>query len=134
MSLISRHLHALALDPIPPSSEPPRSNLSLLISHLPLLLSHLLALLAVCRLAHWPLWLAPLLLAAFCLPQLVLRRWCFAIESLAPLFALYSLAAIRLFILYALHQEVSPALDYANGAAISAAWAGLIFLKAIRRL
>jgi hypothetical protein len=132
MSLISRHLHALALDPIPPSSESPLSNLSLLTSHLPLLLSHLLALTLICRLAHWPLWLAPLLLAAFCLPQLVLRRW--LIESLAPLFTLYSLAILRLFIVYGLRQEAPPALDYANGVALSAAWTGLIFLKAIRRL
>ncbi len=126
------HLRALAFYP---SSAPPQSlasNLLLPTSHLPPLLLHLLALTLVCRLAHWPLWLAPLLLAAFGLPQLLLRRW--RIESLAPLITVYSLAALRLFTLYGLHQSVPPALDYAGALFISAVWAGLIWLRALNRL
>jgi len=123
MSLFIRHLRALALLPVPASSLP---------FSLSLLAAHLLALALVCRLAHWPLWLAPFLLAAFCLPQLILRRW--LIESLAPLITVYLLALLRLFIIYGLRQEIPPVLDYAGGFGLSAAWTGLIFLSAIRRL
>ncbi|MBF8284205.1 MAG: hypothetical protein HW378_3120 [Anaerolineales bacterium] len=123
MSLFIRHLRALALLPVPASSLP---------FSLSLLAAHLLALALVCRLAHWPLWLAPFLLAAFCLPQLILRRW--LIESLAPLITVYLLAILRLFIIYGLRQEIPPVLDYAGGFGLSAAWTGLIFLGAIRRL
>ncbi|MGH2523337.1 MAG: hypothetical protein ACRDH2_12610, partial [Anaerolineales bacterium] len=124
MRLIHRHLRALALQ----STSPPLS-FSLSLCFLTL---HLLALLAVCRVAHWPLWLAPLLLVIFCLPQLLLRRrW---IESLAPLFGAYGLAGLRLFIVYVLRQEASPVLSYGWAVALSALWMGLIWLRMLRRL
>jgi hypothetical protein len=120
--MLSRHLRALTLQSL---------SLSLSLS-LFLLLSHLVALLLVFRLAHWPLWAAPLLLLALCLPQLLLRR--FTVEALAPLFALYALAALRLFIVYALRQNVPDALNYAWGLLISLVWIGLIYLRIVRRL
>ena len=122
-AVLLSHLRALALQPVPPSS---------LSFSLSLLSLHLLGLALVSRLAHWPLWFAPLLLAAFCLPQLLLRRW--LVESLAPLFALYFLAVLRFFVVYALGQEVPASLSYEAALAVSGVWAGLIYLKAVRRL
>jgi hypothetical protein len=125
VTLLRSHLRALALDD---SALPPRS----LRFNLTALGAHLLALLAVARLAHWPPWIAPLLLAAFCVPQLVLRRW--RVERLAPLFAVYAFAPVRLFIVYILRQTAPPALDYAWGVLVSGVWIGLMALAAIRRL
>ena len=119
--MLLSYLRALALQPVPPSS-----------LSFSLLSLHLLGLALVSRLAHWPLWLAPLLLAAFSLPQLLLRRW--LVEALAPLFVLYLLAALRLFVVYALRQEVPASLSYESALAVSGVWAGLIYLKAVRRL
>lgn len=121
--MIRPHLRALALQSVPPASR------SVFLS---LLTVHCLLLALIARLAHWPLWSAPLLLAAFCLPQFLLRR-AFP-ESLAPLFTVYCLAALRLFVVYALRREVPSSLAYAGGLAVSGGWAGLIYLKAIQRL
>lgn len=125
VSALHLHLRALTLyrDSAPPAS---------LSSNLLFLTSHLLALVLLCRLAHWPLWLAPLLLAGFCLPQLALRRW--FIEALAPLVVVYGLAGLRLFIVYGLQREVPTALSYGSALAVSAVWIGLIYLRAVRRL
>ena len=123
--LLARHLRALTLNLLPPASPS-------LTSHLPLLTSHFIALLLVFRLAHWPLWAAPLLFLALCLPQLILRR--LVVETLAPLLGLYALAGLRLFIIYVLHVEVSASLNYGVGLLISVVWIGLIYLKLTRRL
>ena len=121
MFSLRSHLRALALQSVQPSYS---FSLSLLF--------HLSALAAVSRLAHWPLWLAPLILAAFCLPQLALgRRFP---ESLAPLALVYTLAGLRLAIVYGLRQEVPALLGYGWALGLAAAWAVLIWLNAVRRL
>jgi hypothetical protein len=74
--LLHSHLQALALAADATPVAAPRY-------HLALLAVHLAGLLLVARLAHWPLWAAPLLLLALSLPQLLRRRWW--AESLAPL-------------------------------------------------
>ncbi len=114
------HLRALALDL---SESPVRSRRY----HLALLAGHLAGLLAVARLAHWPLWAAPLALAVLALPQALRRRW-FA-ESLAPLALVYGLAALRLIIVYALRQTPDTRLSYAVALALSALWVSLIALR-----
>jgi len=124
-SVFRAHLRALALSAASPPSHSLRFNLGGLVVHS-------LGLIAISRLAHWPLWSAPLLLAGFCLPQILLRRW--FIESLTPLCILYSLAGLRLGLVYGLRQTVPTALDYDWGLGLSAVWAGLIFLRDLRRL
>jgi hypothetical protein len=97
------------------------------------LLGHLIGLLLIARLAHWPLWSAPLLLAALSFPMLLRqRRW--FVEALAPLLILYGAAALRLVTIYGLRSPVPAWLDYSWALAFSAAWAGLIWLRASRRL
>ena len=108
------HLRALALDL-------PFSPFQLPAVHLGLLLLHAIGLLLVARLAHWPLWLAPALLAAMCLPSLLRRRW-FA-EILAPFVILYGVAVLRLAIVYGLRRAAPPALDYTWALGLSATWA-----------
>ncbi len=123
---VESHLRALALDPRP---EPGRGR----GYHLALLGLHLGGLLLVARLAHWPLWSAPLLLGAFSLPQLLRRRW--PAESLAPLALLYGVAAARLALIYGLRAEsIPPALDYRLALGLGTAWATLIALRAAGRL
>src|SRR5450759_909159 len=92
--------------------------------HLGLLLLHLIGLLAVARLAHWPLWSAPILLAAVCLPSLIRRRW-FS-EVMAPFIILYGVAGLRLAIVNGLRRTAPPALDYTWALGLSAAWVMLI--------
>lgn len=123
--MLARHLRALTLNHLPPV---PTS----LTSNLVLLASHLVALLLVFRLAHWPLWAAPLLLLGLGLPLLFLRR--LAGEALAPLLTLYILAALRLFIVYALRREASDSLSYSWGLFLSVVWIGLIYLRLAQRL
>ena len=101
-------------------------------SHLAVLLLHLLALLAVARLAHWPLWSAPVILTAGCLPSLIQRRW--LSEVMAPFAILYGVAALRLLIVTVLRRTAPPALDYTWALGFSAAWALLIALTAFRRV
>ena len=93
---------------------------------------HLAGLLLVARLAHWPLWVAPLLLTAFSVTQIIRRRWW--AESLAPLGLLYAVAALRLAWVYGLRQTPPAWLDYEWALALSGAWAGLITLRGIERL
>jgi len=93
---------------------------------------HLVALFAVTRLAHWPFWVAPVLLAAGGLPSLARRRW--LPEVLAPLALLYAVAALRLLLVNGLHQAAPPALDYLWALGLAAAWALLIGLRALGRL
>jgi hypothetical protein len=100
--------------------------------HLGLLLLHLIGLLAVARLAHWPLWSAPILLAAGCLPSLIRRRW-FS-EVMAPFLILYGVAGLRLAIVNGLRRTAPPALDYTWALGLSAAWVMLIVLSAFGRL
>ncbi len=124
-ALLRAQLQALALD-VDSSPLQPR------LVHLAVLGSHLLALLAVTRLAHWPLWAAPAVLAAGCLPSLVRRCW--LSEVLAPFTLLYGVAALRLLLVNGLRQTAPPALDYTWALGFSAAWALLIALQAWGRL
>lgn len=123
--MFARHLRTLTLNGLPPTSISFNARLSLLFLHL-------LALFLVFRLAHWPWWAAPLLLLGLSLPQLLWRR--LILESLAPLFALYALAALRLFIVYALRQAAPESFRYDWGLLISVVWIGLIYLRLARRL
>jgi hypothetical protein len=125
MRLLRNHFRVLALRLSPLQPLPFHFKLSLIAAHL-------LGLTVICRLAHWPFWVAPLLLLGFCLPQLVLRRW--AAETLAPLWVVYAFAILRLFVRYGLKTEVPATLDYKLGLAISGVWTGLIVLRAFRRL
>ncbi len=124
-SALLTHLRVLALDVC-------ASPITAPAFHAALTALHLAGLVLVARLAHWPPWAAPLLLVAFCLPQLLLRRWW--AESLAPLAVLYGFALLRLAWLYGLRQPVPVALDYGWGLALSAAWAGLVLLRCRGRL
>ncbi len=121
MFVFRSHLRALALQPV-------RSAFSLSLSFF----FHLFALAVVSRLAHWPLWSAPLILGAFCLPPLALRRR--FPEALAPLALVYLLAVVRLGIVYGLRQEVPALLGYEWALGLAAAWAALIWLNALRQL
>ncbi len=123
--VLSAHLRALALEL--PSSPLPSSRL-----HASLLLVHLVASIAVARLAHWPWWAAPAIVAAGCLPSLLHRRW-FA-EVLAPMALLYGVAALRLMIVNGLRRPAPEALDYTWALGVSAAWAVLIALRSLARL
>jgi hypothetical protein len=118
-------LRALALD----TQSPPIQTRA---AHLVVLSLHLLALLVVARLAHWPLWLAPVILAAGCLPSLIQRRW--LSQVMAPFAILYGVAALRLLIVTVLRRTASPALDYTWALGFSAAWALLIALQAFGRV
>lgn len=120
MPLFRAHLRALALLPVSPPSRP-----------VSLFTFHFLFLTLTARLAHWPWWSAPLLLVVVSLPQLIRHR--FFPEALAPLFALYALALVRLGLIYSLQQEVPSSLSYEWILLISAAWIGLIYLQTIRR-
>ena len=119
------HLRALALDL-------PFSPFQLPALHLGLLLLHAIGLLLVARLAHWPLWAAPALVAAGCLPGLIQRRW-FA-EVMAPFAILYGVAALRLVIVYGLRRLAPEALDYTWTLGVSVAWAVLVALRSFGRL
>src|SRR2546423_1845642 len=81
------------------------------------LAGHGLGLVVISRLAHWPRWSMPLLLGAFCLSLIFLRRW--FVQSLAPLVILYSLAGLRLGLVYGLRQSAPLALDYGWALGIS---------------
>src|SRR5206468_6173551 len=96
------------------------------------LIAHLVGLLIVARLAHWPLWAAPVVLAVLSIPMLLKHRW--FVEALAPLLILYSAAALRLVFIYGLRSAVPGWLDYGWTLALCAAWSGLIWLRASRRL
>ncbi len=119
------HWHALALDASLAVPLPRRVVLALFCVHL-------LALLIVARLAHWPLWVSPAIVAAGCLPSLARRRW--LPEVLAPLVILYMVAALRLLLVAGLRQAAPPALDYAWALGLAWAWALLIGLRAVGRL
>ncbi|MCC6189473.1 MAG: hypothetical protein IT318_10580, partial [Anaerolineales bacterium] len=93
---------------------------------------HLAGLALVARLAHWPVWTAPLLLALFSLPQLLPARR--GLGALAPLGLLYAVALLRLGWVYGLRRPVPEALSYSGVLAISAAWAALMALRAVGRL
>lgn len=96
---------------------------------------HLAGLALVARLAHWPVWTAPLLLALFSLPQLLpARRGPGGLAPLAPLGLLYAVALLRLAWVYGLRRPVPEALSYAGALAISAAWAALMALRFVGRL
>ena len=132
-SFLRSNLHALALDPLAlaSSTQPTRLDVSL---QLGLLALHLIGLVVVTRLAHWPLWLAPVLLVAFSLPAFMRWRWRFAAEPLAPLIILYGAAVLRLVYIYALRRAVPDALDYGWALGLAAAWAALITLRSLGRL
>ena len=123
--LLAAHARALALD----FSEPALPGRALPAA---VLLGHLAGLLIVARLAHWPLWAAPLLLAALSLLMLFQRRW--MVEALAPLLILYAAAALRLILINVLHISAPGWLDYGWVLALCAGWIGLIWLRAGRRL
>ena len=116
------HWQALALEAPPAMPLPRRVALSLFCVHL-------VALLAVARLAHGPLWLAPAIVAAGCLPSLARRRW--LPEVLAPLVILYGVAALRLLLVNGLRQPAPATLDYTWALGLAAAWALLIGLRAV---
>jgi hypothetical protein len=124
--VVLAQLRALALDPQPAPAAPPA------ILHAALLAFHLVALLLVARLAHWPLWSAPALVAAGCLPGLLRRRW--MSEVLAPFIILYGVAALRLLIVNGLHRLPADGLNYPWALGLSLAWALLIALRAFDRL
>ena len=86
MRLLRRHLLALALTPDP-------APLSLRETAA-LFLFHLAALLAVCRLAHWPL--APALLLLGAVAGLQFLKQPLRLEALAPLGLLYGVTGLRL--------------------------------------
>ena len=121
MSSIAR---SLALDDFLPPQRHPLVNGAIASVHL-LMLS------LVCRLAHWPLWLAPTVLAVVSLPALVMRCW--RGEILSPLGLTYALAGVRLGIVYGLRQSAPPELSYGWGLAVSVAWCSLIGLRLGRR-
>jgi len=116
--IFKSHLRALALQSIPSSSYP-----------LLLFSVHLFVLLFITRLAHWPLWVAPLILIGASLPPLKAWR---QPETLAPLGLLYLVAGLRLLIVYGLHQEAPPELSYEWAVGLSSVWVALIGLR--RRL
>ena len=122
LAILPVQVRALALDV---QSTPPLSR----VAHLAVFGLHLLALLAVARLAHWPLWMAPVIVAAGCLPSLARRRW--LSEVMAPFALLYAAAVLRLLVVNGLRQAPPLALDYAWGLGFSAAWAMLIALRAL---
>jgi hypothetical protein len=96
------------------------------------LVLHGAALLLVARLAHWPLWWAAALLAAFSLPALLRHAW--RAEALAPLALLYATAGLRLAWVYGLRRPVPPAFGYEWSLALSAAWSLIIALRSAGRL
>jgi hypothetical protein len=101
-------------------------------AHLTIFGLHLLALLAVARLAHWPLWLAPAMVALAGLPSLARHRW--LSQVMAPFAVLYGAAALRLVLVNGLRQTAPPALDYTWALGFSAAWALLVAMQAVGRL
>ena len=123
-------LRALALDPEPAPAAPLRAPPAILPAAL--LAFHPVALLVVARLAHWPLWSAPALVAAGCLPGLLRRRW--MSEVLAPFIILYGVAALRLLIVNGLHRLPADELNYAWALGLSLAWALLIALRSFDKL
>lgn len=123
--MLARHLRVLTLNRLPPTTVS-------LTSDLAFVLLHFFALLLVFRLAHWPMWVAPLLLLLFGLPQLFLH--CLAVEVLAPLFALYALAALRLLIVYVFRHDAPDSLSYGWGLLLCGVWIGLIYLRLAQRL
>ena len=125
LAILPVQVRALALD-VQSTSSLSRA------AHLAVFGLHLLALLAVARLAHWPLWLAPVIVAAGSLPSLGRRRW--LSQVMAPFAVLYAVAVLRLWVVNGLRQPAPPALDYAWALGFSAAWAVLIALRALERL
>jgi len=67
LEILSAQGRALGLDV---NASPPQPR----ALHLILLGLHLVVLLGVARLAHWPLCLAPVIVAVACLPSLAARR------------------------------------------------------------
>jgi hypothetical protein len=132
-SVLRSQLQALALDPLPLASSIQPTGLDASL-YLGLLALHLIGLVVVARLAHWPLWLAPVLVIAFSLPGFIRRRWRLPAETLAPLIILYGVAVLRLVHVYILRRTVPDALDYGWALGLSAAWAGLITFRAVDRL
>ena len=125
----SGSLRALALQPVAPVPS--------LATQLTLFGLHLAGLLLAARLAHWPWWLALLLLAGFSLPQIVRRRVArhgLAAEMLAPLVVLYGAAGLRLLLAYGFGRAAPPALDYELALGLSGVWSALVALKAVGRL
>src|SRR5258708_3750091 len=100
-ALAQTHWRALALE-LSEAPELPRSLPPALVG------AHLLALLAVARLAHWPLWAAPAIVAIGCLPSLARRRW--LPEVFAPFVLLYVVAAVRLLLVNGLREAAPPTL------------------------
>jgi len=125
LAILLVHARALGLEIQSPS-------LQSRTAHLTIFGLHLIALLAVGRLAHWPLWAAPMIVAAAGLPSLLRRRW--LSEVMAPLAVLYAAAALRLALVNGLRQTAPPALDYTWALGFSAAWGLLIALRALGRL
>lgn len=91
-----------------------------------------MALLVVARLAHWPWWMAPAIVAVGCLPSLLQHRW-FA-EVLAPFVILYGVAVLRVVIVNGLRRPAPEPLDYAWALGLSAVWAALVALRSFGRL
>lgn len=131
MNLLRRHLRALTFE-IDPAPLSPRVEAALLCLHL-------LALGAVTRLAHWPIW-APLLgLGLLALPQIWRRTW--RSETLAPLFLVYAVTGLRLLLALgyrglgltsgglSLPEPWSAYLRFDWAAIIAGLWAGLGVLK-----
>lgn len=124
-ALVRPHLLALALEAVPAPA-------ATAAHHLALLALHLGGLLLVARLAHWPLWAAPVILLAFTLLHIFRCRWW--PEALAPLVLVYSVALLRLVCVWGLGQVAPAWLDYGWALALSAAWGVLILLRGFERL
>ncbi len=92
---------------------------------------HALALIGVGRLAHWPWWGPVVAWGLFGLGLFVpgprgQRR---GAEAFAPLFGVYGVAVVRLFIVYGLRRQAPEGLSYEAALLCAGAWAGLMSLR-----
>lgn len=90
------------------------------------LAAHALGLLAVFRMAHWPILLAPLVLIGLLLSfRLAGRSFPASVAALTPLAALYFAGAVRLVLTRLTPFEIPAWLDYRWAAALAGLWVAL---------
>lgn len=119
---INQLIAALALQPLPAGGISSRM-LALALG------GHAAGLLLGFRLAHWPLWLAPVaLLAAWSVSWLATRSRSAALIGLTPLAVLYATALVRLVLTRITSADVPAWLDYRWSAVLAGAWIALILL------